>query len=153
MYFIQINYFRLSTTVVYLWHFLILHYLFTRLVTNQLLNSRFSISGQSSHQLKNLKGSIFGVLFVVCRLYALTKDVQVSRFCSGDGWNVNKTEMSLKLKLHQNWNATKAELSQKVKCLQNWNVTKTKMSQKLKCHQNWNVTKPEMSPKLKCHQN
>ena len=63
------------------------------------------------------------------------------------------SEMSTKLKCHQNWNVTKTQMSPKPKCYQKWKVTKTEMSQKLKWHQNWNVTKTEMSPKQNCHQN
>ena len=76
-------------------------------------------------------------------------------------WNVNKTDMSSKLKYdpnliatkpetlpklkyHQNWSVTKTE-----KCDQNWNITKTEMSPKLKCNPNWNITKPLMPPTLK----
>ena len=79
---------------------------------------------------------------VVVRLVVATLD-----------WNVTNTEMSPKLKCHQNWNVAKNELPPKLKCHLKWNVTKTEMSPKLKCHQNLNVTKTEMSPKLKCHQN
>ena len=61
--------------------------------------------------------------------------------------NITKTQMSPKLKCHQNWNDTKTEMSPKL------NVTKAEMSIKLKCHRNWNVTRTEMLPKLKCHQN
>ena len=64
-----------------------------------------------------------------------------------------KTEVSSKLKGHQNWNFSKTEMSPKLKCHQNWNVTKTEISPKLKCHYNWNNNKTEISSKLKCHQN
>ena len=49
--------------------------------------------------------------------------------------NVTRTEMSLKLKIHQN-------MSEHLKFYQ------TEMSTKLKYHQNWNFTKTEMSLKL-----
>ena len=45
--------------------------------------------------------------------------VSWSSFQCRQNGNVNKTEISL------NWNVTKTELSPKLKCHQNWNVTKT----------------------------
>ena len=68
-----------------------------------LLISRFPNFNQSNKNLERLY--IWGV--VRCRLYAMVRDVQVSRFCCRDGWNVTKTEMSLKLKCQQNLNVTK----------------------------------------------
>ena len=51
----------------------------------KLPNSRFQIPPS----IENWSGSIFEVLFVVgrCCLYAIFRDVQVSRFCLRDGWN------------------------------------------------------------------
>ena len=52
--------------------------------------------------------------------------------------------LSLSLFLENNpahrQNVTRTEMSQKLKCHQNWNDTKTEMSPKLKCHQKIFVT-------------
>ena len=76
---------------------------------NRLLISRFPNSNQSNKNLERLH--ILGVdCSGICLAFALTRNVQVNRFCSRDGCYVTKTEKLQKLECHQNRNVTRTEM-------------------------------------------